>query len=72
MPAKHLERQNRYVERLKAQGLKRYQLWLKPEEKDYIQNIIDIRRGIKKGVFEDANTYPRSLTKTQTELREQI
>ena len=72
MPAKHLERQNRYVERLKAQGLKRYQLWLKPEEKDYIHNIIDIRRGIKKGVCEDANTNPRPLTKTQTELKEQV
>ena len=72
MPAKHLERQNRYVERLKAQGFKRYQLWLKPEEKDYIQEIIDIRRGIKEVLYKDIDTYTGQLTQSQIKLRQDI
>ena len=72
MSAKHLERQNRYVDRLKAQGFKRFQLWLKPEEKDYIQNIIDVRRGTKEAVYKDINTYTGQLTQSQIKLRKDI
>lgn len=52
MKANKFERQNRYVERLKSEGLKRYQFWMKPEEKEYVMKILEnFREGI---IFESS------------------
>ena len=46
MQANKFERQNRYVEKLKAEGLKRFQFWMKPEEKEYLMQVLDnLRNG---------------------------
>lgn len=46
MKANKFERQNRYAEKLKAEGLKRFQFWMKPEEKDYLMQILqNLREG---------------------------
>ena len=59
MQANKFERQNRYVEKLKAEGLKRFQFWMKPEEKEYLMQVLDnLRNGksidIKESDYPDA------------------
>ena len=59
MSAKHLERQNRYVERLKAEGLKRFQFWMKPEEKEYLMKVLENMREGR--IIDSSDDKPSSI-----------
>lgn len=62
MQANKFERQNRYVEKLKAEGLKRFQFWMKPEEKEYLMQVLDNLRNGKSIDIKGSSSKPPSLS----------
>lgn len=67
MKANKFERQNRYAEKLKAEGLKRFQFWMKPEEKDYLMRILQsLREGSS---LEIKNNVPENTAKINELIR---
>lgn len=67
MKANKFERQNRYAEKLKAEGLKRFQFWMKPEEKDYLMQVLQSLR--KGNAIEITSNEPDNTAKINELIR---
>lgn len=69
MSEKNRARQEAFTKRRQAEGLKRFQFWATPEEKDYLKKVLDDYRDNGESAIP---IYREPLNKEQTPLQEEL